>query len=282
MASRKEIYVFTLIGLLLGIGLDLLMRNEIKSIFYYIFLLLYSLLFALTFNEKHLLRLLGTSFIVALVLSMPFLPFIVDVPPQHIGHFIAFLAAFPIYVYISHSFHYAYHHDNSWRVNYNSLFAAVWNTIPLLFVALLFSSLANCLILIGAFVFKTVGSTFLWNLYFDNLNFRLISNVTLFFIGLGVGQQNIKVIYNLRFLLLRMMYYLFPFLALISALYFVLYLGHSVSGGPDNINPLTVLLPLNILGIIFFNAYFQDGCIESDAPSWLIFFCEFIGLFYSF
>ena len=266
MPSKKGIYLLTLIGLLLGFALDGLIRNEIIKIFDYALISLFALLYALAYNDKNCLRLVASSALVALFLSLPLLPMEARFAVLPFEHWFTFLCAFPIFIYVGHSFHYAYHHDNTWRISYTSLFAAVWNTIPLLCVAAVFSALANLLILLGAFIFRTVGSDFLWNLYSNNLHFRLISHVTLFFIGLGIGQQNIKIIYSIRFLLLRMMYYLFPFLALISIVYFILYIGHSLNGGEEYINPLTILIPLTSLGIIFFNAYFQDGSVESGAP----------------
>lgn len=193
------------------------------------------------------------------------LPLNAGFTPSHLEHWFTFLGVLPIFVYVGHSFHYAYHQDNTWHVSYNSLFAAVWNTIPLLCIAGIFSSLGNLLIFLGAFIFRTVGSDYLWNLYSNDMHFRLISNVTLFFIGLSVGQQNIKIIYSLRFLMLRMMYYLFPFLALISIVYFLLFLSHALMNNEEFINPLAILIPLTCLGIIFFNAYFQDGSVESGA-----------------
>jgi FtsH-binding integral membrane protein len=66
------------------------------------------------------------------------------------------------------------------------------------------------------------------------------------------------------------MFFLFPFLALISVLYFVLYLIHLFIQTPaETINPLTILIPLTTLGIIFFNAYFQNGNEETAVPIWL-------------
>ncbi|HHT0594114.1 TPA: hypothetical protein ACTXXA_002331 [Legionella anisa] len=269
MPSKKGIYLFTLIGLLLGFALDGLIRNEITKLFDYTLISLFALLYGLAYNGKNSFRLVASSFIVALFLSLPLLPIEAQFTSLPLEHWVTFLGAFPFFVYVGHSFHYAFHHDNTWRVSYNSLFAAVWNTILLLFVASLFSTLANLLILLGALIFKTVGNDFLWNLYSHNFHFQLISHITLFFIGLGVGQQNIKIIYSLRFILLRMMYYLFPFLALISIVYIILYLSHFLSGGEEYVNPLLILIPLAALGIIFFNAYFQDGSMESGAPSWL-------------
>lgn len=269
MTFKKGIWIFALIGLILGVILDLLIRYQNTTLFYYSFATLFGLLYALAYDEKNLIRLIGSSFIISLILSIPMLTVKLNIEPRHYLHVLTFLVAFPFFVYVGHAFHYALHRDNTLPVTYNSLFEAVWNTLPLIFIAFLFSSLANLLIMMGAFIFKTVNSLFLWNLYFYNHHFNLITNTILFFIGLGIAQQNINIIYNLRFLLLRIIYYLFPFLALISVLYFILYALHSLSGGIQYIDPLLLLVPLTILGIIFFNAYFQDGKTESNYPEWL-------------
>ncbi|HAT6976899.1 TPA: hypothetical protein F8R96_05715 [Legionella pneumophila] len=269
MVAQRHLYIFTLIGLLLGVIVDILIRNHNTTAFIYSVVTIFGILFALTYNNVNLSRLLGTSFLLAFFLSIPLFPLKMDYSMKDYFHFFTFFVGFPFFIYVAHCFHYAFHHDNTWRVSYSSLFAGVWNTIPLLFIAFVFSSLANLLILLGSFVFKTVGNNYLWDLYFYNQDFKLISNTTLFFMGLGVGQQNLNIIHNMRFLLLRIMHYLFPLLAAISILYFILYVFHSFSSSQEYINPLIVLIPLTTAGIIFFNAYFQDGTIKSDYPSWL-------------
>ncbi|ABQ55621.1 hypothetical protein SCZ71_11905 [Legionella pneumophila serogroup 1] len=269
MVAQRHLYIFTLIGLLLGVTVDILIRYNNTTAFIYSVVTIFGVLFALTYNNVNLSRLIGTSFLLAFFLSIPLFPLKMDYSTKDYFHFFTFFVGFPFFIYVAHCFHYAYHHDNTWRVSYSSLFAGVWNTIPLLFIAFVFSSLANLLIALGSFVFKTVGNNYLWDLYFYNRDFKLISSTTLFFMGLGVGQQNLNIIHNMRFLLLRIMYYLFPFLAAISALYFILYTFHSISSSQEYINPLIVLIPLTTAGIIFFNAYFQDGTIKSDYPSWL-------------
>lgn len=272
MSAKKGIYIFTLLGLLLGVTLDSLYRYHNETAFYYMSITLFCLLYALAYNEKHSLRLLASSFIVALVLAFPILPLGAGFDLDNTEHMLTFLCAFPVFIYVGHSFHYALHHDNTWKIHYSSLFAAVWNTISLLFIASIFSSLANLLIILAAFIFKAVGYNYLWTLYFENHHFYMIINVTLFFIGLGIGQQNINIIHSLRFLLLRMMYYLFPFLALISIVYFILYLVSTTPKGEEYVNPLFILIILVSIGILFFNAYFQDGKAtqETQTPYWLI------------
>lgn len=269
MAFKKSICLFAMIGLLLGFIIDVWGRYQNLALFSPAFVSIFSFLYALAYDEKNVFRLIGSSFIVALFLSLPLLGLNFNSPTFNDLHFISFLVLFPLFVYIGHCFHYAYHHDNTWRIDYNTLFAAVWNTILLLFVASIFAFLGHMLIMLAAFIFKTVGNLYLWDLFWINPHFRFIMSVTLFFIGLGVGQQNIEIIYSMRFLLLKMMYFLIPFLAAISTLYFILYLGHLSSAEKEYINSLTVLLPLTLLGIIFFNAYFQDGTTYKDVPPWL-------------
>lgn len=269
MAFNKNIALFTLIGLILGIILDQFLRNGVSTLFYHSLVVLVCYLFVLAYNEKNSLRLLLSSVIVAFLLSVPLIGINYMSSIQDYTRWITFFAAFPVFVYIGHCFHYASHHENTWKVSYPALFAAVWNTLLLLAFAAIFASLAHFLIMLAAYVFKTVGNEYLWNWYFTNIHFRLICTVTLFFMGIGIGQQNIEIIYNLRFLLLKMMYVLFPFLALISTVYFILYLGHSLSNQPDYIEPLVILVPLIILGILFFNAYFQDGSSLEKEPLWL-------------
>ncbi|QBR84136.1 DUF3421 domain-containing protein [Legionella israelensis] len=268
---NKIIGIFTLVGLLVGILLDLLWRYDVTAVFSYSLIMIASLLFGLAYNDQNSLRLIICSFFSALILCLPLIPINMSNTILFNEQVVTFLCAFPLFVYVGHSFHYAFHHDNSIRqIQYSSLFAAVWNTLPLLLVASIFLCLGNLLILLTAFIFKTVNSTFLWNLYFHNFHFTIIRYTTLFFIGLGIGQQSVKTVYSLRYLLLRMMYYLLPFLALISVIYFILYWIHFIAGGKEYINPLTILSPLVILGIIFFNGYFQDGEARSEYPKKVI------------
>ncbi|TAL64516.1 MAG: hypothetical protein EPN84_03240 [Legionella sp.] len=266
MKIKNGIYIFVIIGLLLGIFLDYCVRIQVQNLFYPTLVTLFALLYSLAYDEQNSVQLIGTSFVVALLLSLPLFPIQLGQTPTHPIHFINFMIAYPLFVYVGHSFHYAFHRDQTLNMSYRSLFEAVWNTIPLLFVASIFSSLASLLLMLGASVFKSVGNDLLWDLYFNNHHFHFITNTTLFFIGLGIGQQNNQVIYNIRILLLKMMYYLFPVLAFISILYCVLYLVSFATGGEVPIEPLIILIPLSTLGIIFFNSYFQDGDTENPAP----------------
>ena len=269
MTFKKSIFLFALIGLLLGYVLDYWITYQHSILFYPVFISAFCYLYVLAYNGENVLRLIGTSFIAALVLSIPLIGINLNDFHEIDFRLISFLIAYPVFIYIGHCFHYAYHHDNSLELNYSTLFAAVWNTILILLVAMIFAFLSNMLLMLAAFIFKTVGNYYLWNIFIVDTHFRLILNTTLFFIGVGVAQQNIEIIYSIRFLVLKMMYFLFPLLALISIIYFILYLINSFSVVPEVVDPVLVLLPLIILGIIFFNAYFQDGTTDQDIPAWL-------------
>ena len=92
---------------------------------------------------------------------------------------------------------------------------------------------------------------------------------TLFFIGLRIVKQSHKIIHNLRFLLQRTMHFLYPLLALISIVYFILYLINLAIPTDQAIIPQEFLGVLVFLGILFFNADFQTGSEPSHLPNWI-------------
>ena len=269
MPSKMGIYIFILIGLLVGLTLDTLIRWEVKTPFYYAFTVVFGYLYALSYNEKNNQRLMISSFFVTLFLTIPFIGFKwAGFGNDHTIHMVTFWMIFPTFAYVAHCFHYAYHQDNTFDVSYVSLFAAVWNSIILILIAIVFSTIAHSLIMLGGFIFKTTGNDLLWD-FVNNNHFSLIMNTVLIFIGLNIGQQNLNIIYSIRFLLLKVMYYLFPILAVISTLYLILHLLQVLTGGIAPINPLFILVPLSILGIVFFNAFYQDGDAEVAVPAGL-------------
>lgn len=220
MKLSKGLFIFAGIGLALGIIIDQIIHRDDLRVVHYIFPSLIAYLYALTYNGEHSIRLAITSTLTALLLSLPLAPYMLGDEPQHFNHVICFVLIYPLFVYIGHCFHYAYHHDSKLKVSYKSLYTAVWNTFPHLFLATLFLALSQIILGFGALVFKSIGSMFLWDLCFNNLHFRIITNVLFFFIGMNICYQNISVVYNMRILIMRAMFYLFPFVALISISYF--------------------------------------------------------------
>ena len=269
MLAKKGIYLFAGIGLFLGFLLERLANNEIQAVVFYVMPAIFSLLFCLAYDGKHTSKLCISSLITSIFLTIPLVSFRFGFEPEYVNHHICFLIAYPVFVYTVHSFHYAYHQKNTIKISYSSLFAAVWNTIPLLFIASIFLGVCQILFVFGAYVFQTVGNNYLWELYFGSYNFRLITNTTIFFIGIYIGNQNTQIIYSLRLILLRIMYYIFPVFAIISLLYLGLYIYYLSTISMPFSNNLHVIVPLSILGIIFFNAYFQDGEIDNWQKLWL-------------
>lgn len=257
--TNKGIYILGFLGLILGLSLDFLWRQQVYEVYPYTLALLFSLLYGLAYNNKHSLRLILSSFLTAVFMALPVLPISPSADSLATEQILSMLIFYPTFCYMVHSFHYAYHHGDSLKLNYSNLYAGVWNSIPLLLIASIFLCVAHLLIMLTAYIFKTANINFLYQLYFDNEHFRIIFNAVMYFIGLGIAQQSIKIVYSLTYLLGRMMYYLYPFVAFISILYFFLYWLNYYSAGTDYIDPLLILSPLIILGIIFFNGYFQDG-----------------------
>ncbi|WED44424.1 DM9 repeat-containing protein [Legionella cardiaca] len=274
--TKKGMLIFLVLGLLLGSVTDILHYFNNTNSFFYSTILLFCLFYGLSYNEKNNFRLILTSLGLAILLASPFIPLHLSLKPtlselaNNLEQIISFLILFPLVAYVGHSFHYAYHHDNSWRMRYPTLFSAVWDSFILLIAASIFSGIAKLLLILAAGMFKTVGNDLLWNLYYNNFNVYVLINTVLFFIGLGIAHQHKKTIHSLRFLLLRMMHFLLPLLAVISIIYFLLYLN-AIAQPVQNtlIAPEYLLASLVIIGIIFFNAHFQTGNEQIHPSLWL-------------
>lgn len=265
--ARKGMIIFIFLGLIAGTLFDLLHHYQSTHAFYYSTLFLFFLFFGLCYNEKNNGRLVLSSFILALVLSTPLITFhfntdnTAEIFASHLDRLISFLVGFPFFVYAAHAFHYTYHHDDNWEMNYKTLFSAVWDSFVLIAAACVFAGIAKLLIIMAAGLFRTVGNDFLWNLYYNNFNVYVLVDSVLFYVGLGIAHQNHTTIHNLRFLLLRMLHFLLPLLAIISIVYFILYLISLLQPvqATGFLPPEALLTVLVALGVIFFNAHFQTG-----------------------
>lgn len=259
MKINRDMLIYLSLGIISGAILDLFYHFKIENLFMYMLINLTFLLFGFSYNGKSTTRLIFTSFLVALFLSFSTIATLLHIKPVSLEHLILLFSAFPLFVYATHCFHYAYHHDNSYSFKYPTLYSAVWNTLPMLLISLLFLCLANGLIILFAFSFRTVGIEAVWDFYWNNIDYEIFSNTFLFFIGLYLVKQNITIVDNTRHILIGMLKFLFPFLMGISILFFALYLMHYLVQGQEYINYLYILIPLVSLGIIFFNAYYHEG-----------------------
>ncbi|MDF1677378.1 MAG: hypothetical protein P1U32_01625 [Legionellaceae bacterium] len=258
----KEICAFTLLGLGLSLLLDAVHHSSYHNDFFaYVLPVLFSLLYVLAYDGNHVYRLVASSLAVALFLSALLMPFGFWTDFGSHSGFLCII--FPILSYVVHVFHYAFHRDNSWRVQYSTLFKGVWNTIILVTFALIFC-------LVGLFL--VLGYDFLRDSHYHAQHRENIQWI-LFFTGIAIGQRQIKVIDKARFLLLKGMFCLLPGSIIILIACFLAPIGQTFAEDHN----LTTLLILSMLGIIFFNVLFQDGNKDIVLPYWLK-YCR-VGLF---
>ncbi|KTD83063.1 hypothetical protein [Legionella waltersii] len=253
MLTKKDTWILNLTGLIVSIVTIFVLWRQ-----FYIFVdftLLFGFLFTLSYNGQNNLRLLGSSLFIALILSLPGLWISNPIKPG-------------FFYFLVYCFHYTYHRSgNLWHMNYRLLFEAAWNGILVLLVAVLFLLASAVLIFCASFLFSSQGSPFVFNLIYTNTGrlFQLFLTWLLLFIGIGVAQYHIKTLCQLRFILLMSMYYLLPILVIISSV--VLILLWNIDLNPNAI--ITVFFELTLLGILFLNAYYQDGSDEIKRLVWL-------------
>ncbi len=220
-------------------------------------------MFTLAFDFRHTIRILITSAVLAAIICSPFL--FLELDSNNLGNenLLIGILSFPYALMIAHSFHFAYQLDNRIQVRYTSLFYAVWNTIPLLIISIIFTLIAKLLIWLTGTIFSTFKFTAIADFLSNDQHFWIISTVCLCITGIGIARQNLTILDNFRLVILKLFYYLYPFLCAISSFYVILYLYTAFLGqAPDGSS--VIFLFLSILGIIFFNAIFQDGEIQSN------------------
>ena len=270
ISSRKTLFIYLILGAFLGGMADILWYFDVRNVPLCSFLLIFCLTFGLSYNEKNSLRLIISSIVVGFLLSTPLFIFPNSIKdfPDYNGQLVSYLSAFPLLLYIGHTFHYAYHQDNTWKVTYPSLFAAVWDSFIMLVAGSIFAQISTLLIYFAAVLFSSLGFNFL-KIILSNVYVNIPLHTILFFLGICIAQQNHKLLHNLRFLLLRMMQFLFPLLATISIIYFILYIVTFLNpAGEERFMQNILLGCMVVLGIIFFNASFQTGENSKAFPRW--------------
>lgn len=252
--------IYAFIGLVLGAYLNYLGRHHVTYVLLYLLPICFAFLFALAYDEKSTQRLFLSSFIAALITSIPVITGNYSTKDFANSLEYAFLSL-PFFAYMMHCFHYAYHQQGSFQFNYKHLFEAVWSTVPQIVVAFIFTNLMYGLLTFSSLAFETLGSRFLTEVYFENFDLVVISNFCFFFLGLGIAKINQKVTYNLRFILLKMMDLLFPVLAVVTIIFSLMFITMNAQHLFDftSIKGFPVLGTMGLFGILFFNAHFQDG-----------------------
>lgn len=266
------LYIFTLAGLLVAAFAEILYFGQIGGFIYSAFPVLFSLLFVLSYNGQNSLRLIGSSFFIALILCIPLIGIDTWTSRQR-----DFIIIYTLLVYLVHCFQYTYHrHGNLWNMNYATMFEAAWTTPIILLFGYIFDFALNALILFAAILFSKLGSPYLYNLHQGHVYLTAGFGILFIFIGMGIAQKHIKSVNGLRFALVSCMYYCLPILAISSLVYFVLFLLWVWKNALDNpIININNLFELIIASIVFLNAYYQDGNDEKNRLVWLDVFLRF-------
>jgi hypothetical protein len=161
--------------------------------------------------------------------------------------------------YMIHSFHWAYHRDNGYHYQYSTLFYTVWNSFCLLIFSCVFSGLAWGILYLSANLFTLVHINFLKVLLLTT-PFTLFIFSFLFSVGIFLGRQRPNIIDNLRWLLLQLFRYLYPFLAIMVLAFLIISLfSLEFLGSHPFSQHITLFSNIALLGILFINASYQDG-----------------------
>ncbi len=267
----KNYLLYTLLGFASASIMTILSHARLTYIAPYIFIASFVFLFSLAFDENKTKGLIISSLVGAFIITFPFLSMNFGASfdghnPMNVRYIEFIFFSLPSFAFMVHCFHYAYHKTDCYKLDYRYLFEAVWNTIPMLFVAGLFANITNALISSASMGFKTINSHFIETYYTSNVDVLFILNSTFFFVGLSIAKIHDKITLNLRFVLLRMLNFLLPLLIITTFTYTVMFcLFHGSNLFTTQvISGSSILASLALLGIIFFNAYYQDG--EDKAP----------------
>ena len=265
------LYIFSLTGLIVVAFAEILYLGHLTNFIYSAFPLLFSLLFLLAYDGQNSLRLLGSSFVIALILCIPLIG--IDTWTDHQREFVLI---YPLLAYLVHCFHYTWHRNgHNWDFNYATLFEAAWNTIVILLFGVIFDFAINCLVYIAAVSFNKMGSTYFYTL---NMNLHFVSSLGIlcFFIGAGIAQKHIPAFNQLRFTAVTCMYYFLPILILTTIVYLFLFLLKLYKNPAENPSLfISVFFELIVISIIFLNAYYQDGSKVKNRMGWLNAFLRF-------
>ncbi len=256
--NNTQFLTITLVGIICGSILTLLNTASIDAPKIYAFIISSCFIFCFSFNGNKTYRLLGTSLLSGLIISMatPFISDELNCVPLGFGA----LCNFTIVAYITQCFHWSYHQDNSIRCNYKTLFLSVWNTLGLLMTMSFFFIATWSLFLLTSVIFKNIGINQVQE-FITSSNFIHFITPTLLSIGLAIGRKNNQIIENVRNILLLMSRILLPFLAFVTISYLIVAGTLALLDWQflDGIYDKDTYISLAILGIILLNGVYQDG-----------------------
>jgi hypothetical protein len=205
-------------------------------------------------NSKNRYRLVSLAGFTGLVITMETV-----VAINHYDHISALLLT-SISSFALLSFVQGFHQTERWPVKYTRLFEVVWQNLCLLLSASIIFILIHALTWLAGYLFASTGYHSL-NHWLDNRYYLLASTPCYVAIGLYLPQLNRRFIRGLRQMLLSISQFLLPILALICVGYLLtLLLGAlHTQGTHSSAGSIGLYSFFTLLGIIWINAYYQDG-----------------------
>ncbi len=263
----RGLLILSTIGFLIGLinGLS----YHYQSAFVLAFINAWGILTIFSYDGSKNIRLLLSSALAAFCIAIMIGVFNNARHALDINTTIQMFISLSLATYMIHSFHWAYHRDNSYHYQYSTLFYTVWNTFCLLIFSCVFSGLAWVILYLSASLFTLVHINFLKDLLLTT-RFTLFVFPFLFSVGIFLGRQRPNIIDSLRWLLLQLFRYLYPFLAIMVLAFLIISLFNMVFLGAHPFSQhITLFSSITLLGIIFINASYQDGNANTPYSKYL-------------
>ena len=271
---QPSIFPFVIIGIIVGCAIATLIHHQSKSYLTYMWIGLYGLMFLLaTQNAQSLLKLSFTTLIPSFFASIPFVWQL-----NHDYFYFSVTSLSMINAYALHAFHMNYE-KNHFRIRYQTLFYAVWDTFVQLFIAFFFMLLCWAILSLCASLFMLLRIDFL-KILIQKFWFDMLITSIFLSIGLFVAAKTKNVVCQIRVILLLICQYLFIPLSIIGIVFiltFVLTLTSSHSlftqNNPADFNQI-LFLSIAFLCVIFLNGVYQDGTHNHPYPKLLLQLCK--------
>lgn len=247
--KSSNLMVYILIALLSSLLTGGLLAHFYMTPVAYNLIICFTGFYTLACNGVSYIRLAGSSLLLALLMSLPFVVFDKTI----ITGFTDWVLLMPFVFYVLQTFHGAMHAKSGFNIQYSDLFYAGWNTMIVVLIAVLFALFVNGLLLLLTFMLESSGiKTYLvtespWYLAFSKMGLLVI--------GVGIIRQHLHVVYATRILALALARIIYPIIILFSIIALIIY---ALADRHDQVL-MSCLLAFFVLGLLFFNAVFQDG-----------------------
>jgi len=200
------------------------------------------------------IKLISSSFII----SACFAASIIYIDSSDINGIISYLMLLWS-IYIVYCFHQVYYEQERFSFPYTALFLTAWNSIFILLISLFFTGLCWIIISICTYLFKGIGFSFLYDIFFSR-SVEYILTGALLGLSIAIGRENENLIAALRRILFALCYFLLPVLAIFG----VLYLIALIIGKQQASFDYSLYVSLSLLAIFLLNGVYQTG--DQSAP----------------